>query len=349
MTIRISRSNPFLALAGASVILLACLDATSAIVPTRDAVYVTIAKDSVYRPGSYVSSVRNLQIWPVDLLDASRDTQGLLVLRGRRRGFGVISINGKSPLVWFAVTGANRSDPVLIGHHGVSGLAPENTLDGVLAACDRRMPGVEVDLRYTKDSIPVLIHDEDVQRTSNGTGRVDQMTLAQLRQLDFGGWFGAQFAGARIPTLDEFFDVARSCSFDVVMLDVKGFFPVSLDSAFTRIGRSAAAAGLLSKLYVYYSDPRALARAKTLLPQIHTVLGGVGADSALVAEATTRRFEFVGLTGDGFQQTQAGVARLDSAGIRIVLYGLRYPLEPNDLQPFPAMIVTDWGWAPPSH
>src|SRR5207253_1198529 len=97
--------------------------------------------------------------------------------------------------------------PMLIGHHGVPAVAPENTLAGIRVACNLGIPGVEVDVRFTADRIPVLIHDRDVSRTSNGVGNVDQMTLAQVRDLDFGSWYGPEYAGETIPTLQEFLNL----------------------------------------------------------------------------------------------------------------------------------------------
>jgi glycerophosphoryl diester phosphodiesterase len=305
---------------------------------------VVVQKDSGYGLPNAVTAQEGIQIWPQSSAILTRDTAGAVVVRGVSQGFAVVSVKGTYPLAWIAVTEASRRDPILVGHHGVASLAPENTLSGVLVACERQLPGVEVDVRFTRDSVPVLIHDRDISRTSNGIGNVDQMTLAQLREFDFGSWFGKQFVGEPIPTLDEFFTLVSACSFDVVMLDVKAFAPRSLDNAFVRIGQAAGAAGMLSKLYIYYSDAPSLARAKVLLPSIHTILGGAAADSSLVAEALTRHFDFVGLPVDGYRNSRLGAGRLAAAGIGMLVHGLSYPLDPNDLDPFPAIVITDWGW-----
>ena len=70
------------------------------------------------------------------------------------------------------------------------GGAPENTLRALRLAKSRGASGVEVDLAFTKDGHPVFLHDHTVDRTSNGRGRVDHLTLEQLRELDFGAKFG---------------------------------------------------------------------------------------------------------------------------------------------------------------
>ncbi|MBI1906832.1 MAG: glycerophosphodiester phosphodiesterase [Rhodocyclales bacterium] len=86
-------------------------------------------------------------------------------------------------------------------------LAPENTLAG-LEVASRYATGVEFDVMLSASGTPVLIHDETLERTTNGSGRVAQTSDARLRELDAGSWRDARFAGERIPTLDE---VARQC------------------------------------------------------------------------------------------------------------------------------------------
>ena len=70
-----------------------------------------------------------------------------------------------------------------IAHRGGK---PENTLAAISKSCQLGAPGIEVDLAFTKDGEPVLLHDPRVDRTSNGSGRVERFTLKQLKELDFG-------------------------------------------------------------------------------------------------------------------------------------------------------------------
>src|SRR5690554_2566159 len=80
-------------------------------------------------------------------------------------------------------------DPALIaGHRGDRSVAPENTMPALQSALDGSMVYVETDIRLTSDGVPVLIHDATVDRTTNGTGRVDSMTLSELQKLDAGSW-----------------------------------------------------------------------------------------------------------------------------------------------------------------
>ncbi|SDW07185.1 glycerophosphoryl diester phosphodiesterase [Marininema mesophilum] len=88
-------------------------------------------------------------------------------------------------------------------HRGYSAVAPENTMAAFQRAVDAGAHGIELDLHLTKDDEVVVIHDETVGRTTDGKGRVRELTLDELRQLDAGSWFGEEFKGEKIPLLSE--------------------------------------------------------------------------------------------------------------------------------------------------
>lgn len=112
----------------------------------------------------------------------------------------------------------DRQPLVVIAHRGHSVAAPENTLAAIDAAFDAGSDVVEIDVRMSRDGVPVVIHDETVDRTTNGTGPVADQTLAELQRLDAGSWKGRQFAGERIPTLEEALRAAKNRG--RVLLDV---------------------------------------------------------------------------------------------------------------------------------
>ena len=97
--------------------------------------------------------------------------------------------------------------PPVIGHRGAAAYAPENTIESILTAVEMGAKWVEVDVKLTRDSVPVIMHDDDLDRTTNGHGPIAQMTLADLNNLEAGSWFSDSFAGIRIPTLEEVIDV----------------------------------------------------------------------------------------------------------------------------------------------
>jgi glycerophosphoryl diester phosphodiesterase len=107
-----------------------------------------------------------------------------------------------------------------IAHRGASGYAPENTLAAFRRAVTLGVTFIETDLQLTRDAHFVAIHDESVDRTTTGQGAVHQITLAELRRLDAGSWFGSEFMGERVPTLVEVLEFSRK--HDVVFyLEIK--------------------------------------------------------------------------------------------------------------------------------
>lgn len=96
--------------------------------------------------------------------------------------------------------------PLVIAHRGASAYAPENTLAAFLLALRQGADGVELDVQLSADGEVVVCHDGSVDRTTDGHGLITGLSLAQLKQLDAGAWFGQAFSGERIPTLAEVFE-----------------------------------------------------------------------------------------------------------------------------------------------
>jgi len=138
---------------------------------------------------------------------------------------------------WFAAAGRW---PLIVAHRGASGLAPENTLAAFRLAVQLGAPAIECDVHLTADGVPVVIHDPRVDRTTDGRGEVGHLTLDQLRRLDAGAWFAPQFAGERIPVLD---DVLALCAAGAgrvrLFLELKpGGGPPLVDAALAALART---------------------------------------------------------------------------------------------------------------
>lgn len=158
----------------------------------------------------------------------------------------------------------------LFGHRGSPLEAPENTLASFETAIAAGADGVECDVRLTADGVLVVMHDEDVSRTTDGAGLIEEMTLAQVRELDaaesFPGWAGRRCA---IPTVDEVWSVTSGR----VILEIKG-------TSFGRVdGRrtAAALAALISSrdcsaAIVSSFDPAVLAVVRAEAPEVVTGL-----------------------------------------------------------------------------
>jgi glycerophosphoryl diester phosphodiesterase len=91
----------------------------------------------------------------------------------------------------------------LCAHRGAMSSHPENTLPALLEAARLGAAMIEFDVQITADGALVLMHDSKVDRTTDGSGRVSEMTLAQIQELDAGGWMGAEFSGTRVPLFEE--------------------------------------------------------------------------------------------------------------------------------------------------
>jgi glycerophosphoryl diester phosphodiesterase len=97
--------------------------------------------------------------------------------------------------------------PKVIGHRGAAASAPENTLESIRRANQLGARWVEFDAKLTADGVVILMHDETLERTTNGRGRVARTPYRTIAKLDAGRWFGAGFAGARVPRLDAALDL----------------------------------------------------------------------------------------------------------------------------------------------
>ena len=101
---------------------------------------------------------------------------------------------------------------IITSHAACKGHAPENTLAGIRAALRHRADAIEIDIQLTRDAVPVLLHDRTVDRTTDGAGRIAELSLRQARALDAG-------RGERIPTLREVLDTVRGRA--LVVLEIK--------------------------------------------------------------------------------------------------------------------------------
>lgn len=97
----------------------------------------------------------------------------------------------------------------LVNHRGYNVTAPENTLPSFQMSATMGYTAVETDIQFTRDNVPVLLHDSTIQRTSNGSGAVSDMTYQQLQTYDFGAWKSDIYAGTKIPTFEQFISLCQ--------------------------------------------------------------------------------------------------------------------------------------------
>jgi glycerophosphoryl diester phosphodiesterase len=160
------------------------------------------------------------------------------------------------------------SKPLVIAHRGFSAHAPESTMAAFKKAREVGADGIEIDVRLSKDNKIVVMHDDKLDRTTNGAGRVKDYTLAELKALDAGSWFSEQTAQERIPTFGEV------CAF---MADWGGIVNVHLglthlvEEPFEQMVLAEIAAyGIGKQVIISSFDHISLKRCKDLAPEIET-------------------------------------------------------------------------------
>ncbi|MFD9796404.1 glycerophosphodiester phosphodiesterase [Streptomyces sp. NPDC059070] len=186
-----------------------------------------------------------------------------------------------------------------IGHRGVMGVEPENTLRSFVRAERSGMDAIELDLHLSKDGVLVVLHDAEVDRTTDGKGPVAEKTVAELRELDAG-------QGERVPLFDEVLE-AVAAPLQVEIKDV---------AATAELARVIEAHDLVGRITVSSFHDEALTRMRALVPGLRTVLvaaewGPDITDRALAAGAHA-------LSLDIRHLTLAGVERAHAANLQVI-------------------------------
>lgn len=152
------------------------------------------------------------------------------------------------------------------GHRGASAAAPENTFAAFEEAIRQGALYTETDVRATSDGALVLVHDATLDRTSDGRGRVSATSLARLRELDAGSWFGQRFRGERIPELPGF----------LTWIETRAPFGAALEVKARGVGGAVAALAWASpardRLSIYAFDAEEIRAAKAVAPDLPCVL-----------------------------------------------------------------------------
>ena len=160
---------------------------------------------------------------------------------------------------------ATLPTPIVFAHRGASAHAPENTLSAFELAVKQGAPAIEFDVKLSLDGQVMVIHDQSVDRTTDGSGRVRDLSLAALGKLDAGSWFAGQYAHEKIPTLDQVFELFGKKVFMNVEL-------TNYASPFDRLVSKVV--GLVEKHglenYILFSSffPHNLMKAAGLLPSV---------------------------------------------------------------------------------
>ena len=187
----------------------------------------------------------------------------------------------------------------VISHRGAMGHCPENTFVSFERALELGADWIELDVHLTRDGALAVIHDETVDRTTDGHGFVKDHTLAELKKLDAGAWFGPEFAGQRIPSLDEVLIWARERN-TVVDIEIKNA-PIYYAGIEEAVVESLDRSGMAEQVIVISFDHRSVQRVKALDSRVVTGVlyaarptdAGVGLAAAAQADAVLPHWAYV--------------------------------------------------------
>lgn len=160
---------------------------------------------------------------------------------------------------------ARTTRPAVVAHRGNSSVAPQNTLAAIEAACRAGADAVEIDLQRTADGAAVVIHDDTVDGTTDGTGAVGELSLATLRGLDAGRWFGPGFSGQQVPLFGEVLEILERHPATQLLLELKDVWgPDELRGVTAAIDD----AGLSDRVLVQSFWPDTVAAARDVAPHL---------------------------------------------------------------------------------
>lgn len=159
----------------------------------------------------------------------------------------------------------NSGETLIFGHRGAMARAPMNTLAAFELAIEQGADGIELDVHLSHDGQLVVIHDDSVDATTDGQGKVADLTLDQLKRLDAGAWFSDEFAGQRIPTLDEVFEAFGDKLF--VNVEIKSSRE-TVDRLEKRLADCVRRHNMRERIIVSCFDPVILRRVKQMMPKV---------------------------------------------------------------------------------
>lgn len=206
------------------------------------------------------------------------------------------------------------------GHRGASKYAPENTLASFALAAKLKADYAELDVQLTKDGEVLICHDDSVNRTSNGKGKVASLTLAQLKELDAGSWKDPKFAGERFPTLREALELSarEGVGLYIEIKDINNKKDRPLEQQLLKLAQGRTLA-----------DPAFAREAMKAIEEAKTPnLALTRKTIALVREAKAEKRVII----HAFPPVACAVVRVEAPELRIEYLGSNNPKKPKDWQ-----------------
>jgi glycerophosphoryl diester phosphodiesterase len=210
-----------------------------------------------------------------------------------------------------------------VAHRGYSAIAPENTLPALVAGVRAGATLIEFDVRTTADGVPVVIHDRTVDRTTDGTGEVAELTVDEVRAVDAGSWFSPAYAGTRVPLLAE---VLELLSASRLLLEIK---PPATWEQVKVILEMVAERGLSARTVVQSFAPEVLRLVREAAPDVRRGLLRLRLADDTVPLARELGVDYLNPPVADVLGDPATVAALAAAGVAIM------PWTANDMTRWP--------------
>jgi glycerophosphoryl diester phosphodiesterase len=221
--------------------------------------------------------------------------------------------------------------PIYIAHRGLSRRFPENTLAAFKGAIDAGAQMIELDVTLSRDRQLVVIHDETVDRTTNGTGPVNTVTLQQLIQLDAGSWFDPKFGDERLPTLSQVLETVKGHLMVNIEIKPEAFEPSdATDSVERQVLALVCKYEMMDEVLISSFHWPVLERLRILSPDISLgLLSETTADQSLLA--WSRRIDAFSWHPDFRIVTRPQVEVLHGLGLQIFPYTVGGKMNTSEL------------------
>ena len=158
--------------------------------------------------------------------------------------------------------------PLVLAHRGANKVAPQNTIPAFAKALEFNADGIETDVHLSKDGEIVVCHNYTVDETSNGSGLIDELTLSQLKAMDFGSYFNKDFTGVSLPTLSELLDVVRKMK--LINIEIKP--PKKNNDLVKKVVETINEYGIIENSIVSCFDPECVRLVKEIDSNVKTAL-----------------------------------------------------------------------------
>ncbi|MGX9517680.1 glycerophosphoryl diester phosphodiesterase [Vibrio mediterranei] len=217
-------------------------------------------------------------------------------------------------------------------HRGVSSLAPENTLVAFQLAAQQGVEWIEIDVQLSADKVPVVIHDQTVNRCTDGSGKVADLSLKKLQELDAGLWFGEQYRNERIPSLSETLCFVQQHDISL-NIELKVYSGDDIELLCQQIAAVVAEVGVSYEQLLFSSfNTQALMEMKAKIPSIRR--GQLWQSIPENALSVLNELEAFSVHCDYRFLTEKLAKHVKTAGYQLYCY------TPN----FPELVEAHWKW-----